>query len=35
MTEQHGIGHNGMDKILRTEWYGQNGVNFWNILQFK
>ena len=25
---QNGIGQNGMDKIVWTKWYGQNGSNF-------
>jgi len=24
---QNGIGQNGMDKIIRTKWYGQNGTD--------
>ena len=26
--EQNGIGQNDMDKMVRTEWYGQNGIIF-------
>ena len=29
---QNGIGQNGMDKMIRTKWYGQNGSNFYNRL---
>jgi len=25
---QNGIGQNGMDRIVWTKWYGQNGSNF-------
>jgi len=24
----NGIGQNGMDKMMRTKWYGQNGSKF-------
>jgi len=30
VTKQNGSGQTGMDKMARTEWYGQNGSNFWN-----
>src|SRR6218665_2757536 len=33
---KHGMGRmtgqNGMDKMVWTKWYGQNGSNFWNRL---
>jgi len=28
VTGQNGSGQNGTDKMVRTEWYGQNGSNF-------
>jgi len=29
VTGQNGIGQNGMDKMVRTKWHGQNGSNFY------
>jgi len=28
VTGQNGIGQNGVDKMVQTEWYKQNGRNF-------
>jgi len=29
--QYNGIGQNGINKMERTEWYGQNGSNFFSI----
>ena len=29
VTGQNGIGQNGTDKMVRTKWHGQNGINFY------
>jgi len=33
--KQNGIGQNGMDTMVRTKWYGQNGNSLLHRFLFK